>query len=52
MKAGKRLTLRQKLLLQSKRLNPRDWLRTKQPPGELHLVHRHSDRTQRVIKTG
>lgn len=49
MKQGRRLTRRQKVLVQSRRLNPSDWLRTKAPPGELHLVHRHVSNLHRLI---
>ena len=52
MKQGRRLTLWQKRLVAARRLDPSSWLAYKQPPGELHLVHRHSLRTTRMIKTG
>lgn len=50
MKQRRRLTLQQKRLVSRWGLNPEVWLRTKQPPGELHLVHRHFDHVQRIIK--
>ena len=45
---GKKPTLRQKKLIKSVGLNPENWLVAKSPPGELHLIHRHTG-TKRVI---
>lgn len=50
MKQGKRPTLRQKRLLAKHRLNPQDWYICKAVPNELHIVHRHSDTTTRIVK--
>lgn len=46
---GKRPTVRQKKLIQSMGLNWENWLVTKDTPTELHLKHRHSDKTKRII---
>lgn len=47
--AGRRPTRRQMGIIASKRLNPRNWLVSKAPVGELHLVSRYSSQ-KRVIK--
>lgn len=49
MKNPKRPTRKQKQLLARRRLNPDEWLVTKTPPGELHLVHRYTGR-ERVLE--
>lgn len=49
MKNGKRLTRKQKELIQAEKLNPKDWLVVKNPTGELHIVHRQCSKTKRVI---
>lgn len=49
MKNGKKPTVRQKKLIQALRMNPADWLVTKDTPTEMHLVHRHFDRERKVI---
>ncbi|NLL20006.1 MAG: hypothetical protein GX262_13480 [Clostridia bacterium] len=48
-KSGKNPTRRQKEIIAAKRLNPQNWLVMKAPPGELHIVHRHTSAT-RVIR--
>lgn len=50
MKHGKRPTVRQKKLMAEKRLNPDNWLIVKDTPTEMHVVHRYSDKTVRVIR--
>lgn len=52
MKHGKNPTRSQKLLIKSKRLNPENWLVTKDMPDRLELVHRYSDKTTRIIPKG
>ncbi|WP_397443925.1 DUF6906 family protein [Peribacillus aracenensis] len=49
MKNGKRLTRKQKELIQEAKLNPSDWLIAKNLPNELHLVHRECSKTTKVI---
>ncbi|WP_438800611.1 DUF6906 family protein [Acinetobacter baumannii] len=48
MKSGKRPTRKQKLAIQAARLNPANWLVTKNLPDTLHLVHRETGR-ERII---
>jgi len=45
---GKKPALRQKKAISAYRLNPANWLVAKAPPGELHLIHRHTG-TRKVI---
>jgi len=45
---GQRPTRKQKQLIESHRLNPDNWLVTKQPAGELHLQHKDSGK-KRII---
>jgi len=45
---GKNPTLKQKKAIAAVRLNPENWLVAKAPPGELHLIHRHTG-TRKVI---
>jgi hypothetical protein len=49
MKHGKKPTVQQRKLIQSKGLDPSVWFVTKDTPKQMELVHRHSDRTKRVI---
>lgn len=49
MKHGKKPTAKQRKLLQKWKLKPEDWLITKDTPEEMHLVHRYSDKTTRII---
>ena len=49
MKHGKKPTREQRKLLQKWKLDPMDWLVVKDTPYEMVLIHRHSDRTMRVI---
>lgn len=50
MKHGKKPTANQRKLIKSKRLNPENWLVTKDTPTEMHLVHRHFDNKTRIIR--
>ena len=52
MKHGKKPTKRQSIFIKEHGLNPENWLVTKDTPDELHLVHRWSDRTTRIIHKG
>lgn len=49
MKHGKKPTVQQRKLIQSKGLDPAVWLVVKDTPEIMQLVHRHSDRTTRII---
>jgi hypothetical protein len=49
MKHGKRPTVQQRKLIQSKGLDPAVWLVIKDTPEIMELVHRYSDRTRRTI---
>lgn len=49
MKNGKCPTVAQKKFMTSWNLNPADWLVVKDTPEEMHLVHRHSGSTTRVL---
>ncbi len=49
MKHGKKPTREQRKLIQEKRLDPAVWLVVKDTPERMELVHRYSDKTQRVI---
>ena len=44
-------TLREKVLLKARNMNPDNWLVVKKPPGELHMKHRHTS-ARRVLKVG
>jgi hypothetical protein len=48
MKQGKRPTKKQKMALKAARLNPENWLVTKNVQGKLHIVHRETGR-ERII---
>ena len=52
MKNGKRLSVKQKVFVKSKGLNPEDWLATKDTPDRMELVHRYSPKTTRIIPKG
>lgn len=49
MKQGKNPTRVQSILIKSYRFDPNNWFVIKNLPGELHLVHRHTD-SQRILK--
>lgn len=51
-KSGKNPTRRQKEIIQSRRLNPQNWLVMKAPPGELHIVHRLSGSVKVIREVG
>ncbi|WP_176546195.1 DUF6906 family protein [Bacillus toyonensis] len=43
MKSGKRPTKREKMHINSCKLNADEWLIFKKVDGDLHLVHRHTN---------
>jgi hypothetical protein len=45
---GKNPTLKQKKAIKAAGWNPDNWLVVKNPPGELHLVHRYTG-TKKII---
>ncbi len=49
MKNGKRPTREQRKLIEQWGLDAHDWLVTKDTPEQMEIVHRHSDKTVRVI---
>ena len=49
MKHGKKPTRKQVELIQSKGLNPGNWLVVKDTTEKMVLVHRHFDRNKRTI---
>lgn len=52
MKHGVRPTVAQRKFIKKRGLIPENWLVVKDTPYEMHLVHRHSDRTKRIILKG
>lgn len=52
MKSGKKPTRNQKKLMQKWNLNPGDWLVERDLPEEMHLIHRFSDSTRKIIPKG
>lgn len=49
MKHGVCPTRNQKKLLQKRKLDPAMWFVVKDTPERMELVHRHNDKTRRVI---
>lgn len=49
MKHGKRPTKKQKMLMKKAKLNPDNWLVTKNLPDALYIVHRTTG-NERVLK--
>ena len=49
IKNGKKPTREQRKLIERWKLDARDWLVVKDTSTELVIVHRHSDKTVRVI---
>lgn len=49
MKNGKRPTREQCKLMEKWKLDAHDWFVIKDTPTEMHIVHRHSDKTMRLI---
>ena len=52
MKNGKNPTREQKKLLQKWKLDSSMWLVVKDTPTEMHLVHRHFDKTKKILPKG
>lgn len=52
MKNGKKPTREQRKLLQKWKLDTNSWLVVKDTPTEMHLVHRHFDKTKKIIPKG
>lgn len=52
MKHGKKPTREQMKLMVKWKLDPTMWLVVKDMPQEMHLVHRHSDKTKKIIPKG
>lgn len=49
MKHGKKPTVAQRKFIQKTGLIAENWLVVKDTPDRMELVHRHSDRTKRII---
>ena len=49
MKHGRKPTVQQRKLIQSKGLDPAVWFVVKDTTELMELVHRYSDRTKRII---
>lgn len=52
MKHGKNPTRQQKKLLQKWKLDPAVWLVVKDMPTHMELVHRHFDKTRKIVPKG
>ena len=52
MKHGKKPTVAQRKLMTKWKLDWRDWLVVKDTPERMELVHRHLDRTRKMIPKG
>lgn len=52
MKQLKKPTREQRKFIQSKRLNPENWMIERDTPEKLVLVHKHFDNRTRTIKKG
>lgn len=52
MKQLKKPTREQRKLIQSKRLNPDNWMIERDTPKKMVLVHKHFDNKTRTIKKG
>lgn len=49
MKHGKNPTRAQKMLMLGRKLDPSMWLVVKDTPDRLELVHRHFDKTAKIV---
>ena len=49
MKQLKKPTRSQMVMLQSRKLNPADWLIERDTPEKMVLIHRHFHNTRRII---
>ena len=52
MKNGKNPTVAQRKLMTKWKLDWRDWLVVKDTPEKMELVHRHFDKTRKIIPKG
>jgi hypothetical protein len=52
MKHGKKPSREQRKLLQKWKLDTYSWLVVKDTPTEMVLVHRHNERTKKIIPKG
>lgn len=52
MKNGKNPTREQKKLMVKWKLDPTSWLVVKDTPERMELIHRHFDRTKKIIPKG
>ena len=52
MKHGVKPTLAQRKLMQKWKLDSSMWLVVKDTPTEMHLVHRHFEKTKKIIRKG
>ena len=52
MKHGKNPTREQRKLMQKWKLDSSMWLVVKDTPDKMELVHRHFDRTKKIIPKG
>ena len=49
MKHGKSPTRQQKMLMIKRKLDPSMWLVVKDTPTEMVLIHRHFDKTTKIV---
>lgn len=52
MKHGKKPTREQMKLMVKWKLDPTMWLVVKDMPTQMEIVHRHSDKTKKIIPKG
>ena len=52
MKHGKKPTRQQRKLLAKWKLNTEDWLVVKDEPTQMTIVHRHFEKTKKIIPKG
>lgn len=52
MKQLRKPTREQRKLIQSKRLNPDNWMIERDTPEKMVLVHKHFDNKKRIITKG
>lgn len=50
MKHGVKPTVAQRKLMQKWKLDSSMWLVVKDTPTEMHLIHRHFDKTKKIIR--
>lgn len=50
MKRGKNPNRKQKITIRQAKLKPENWLVVKNPPGELHIIHR-SGKSTKILKS-